>query len=161
MIIHFFTRNIIFHEPFYEHQQGSTRDALGRTMRSLSPQCSLPADYLGKLCAICAKSNFICQAARRRFQYTNLHIITTREANITRLLGLSESFRMRVFVFVKVWFEKYFSGWETAAKIPRIFVGNMIWKGSDVVRVGFEAKCEWYFSEVVCLPSLNIAAAIR
>lgn len=92
MIIIFFTRNIIFHEPFYEHQQGSTRDALGRTMRSLSPQCSLPADYLGKLCAICAKSIFICQAARRRFQYTNLHIITTREANITRLRDCRRAF---------------------------------------------------------------------
>ena len=61
MIIHLFIRNIIFHEPFYEHQQGSTRDALGRTMRSLSPQCSLPADYLGKLCAICAKLNLFAR----------------------------------------------------------------------------------------------------
>ena len=99
-----------------------------------------------------------CQASIpvHKFTYHN-----DKRSEYNAVTGLSESFRKRVFVFVKVWFEKYFSGWETAAKNPRIFVGNMIWKGSDVVRVGFEAKCEWYFSEVVCLPSLNIAAAIR
>lgn len=83
-----------------------------------------------------------------------------REVNIMWLLGLLESFWMCVFVFVKVWFEKYFFGWEMVVKNFCIFVGNMIWKGSDVVRVGFEVKCEWYFSEVVCLLFLNIVVVI-
>lgn len=160
MIINFFTRNIIFHEPFYKHLQGSTERHLVEQWDHWAPSVVYQQTIWENCAPFVLNQIYLpgCQASIpvHKFTYHN-----DKRSEYNAVTGLSESFRKRVFVFVKVWFEKYFSGWETAAKNPRIFVGNMIWKGSDVVRVGFEAKCEWYFSEVVCLPSLNIAAAIR